>query len=291
MNTSLIRRVRMLVVSIAGLCMLALFAACAGVPTTTTTNANGTTTTSAQITGTVQSVNTSANSATLNVNGQQVTVSGLTAQQIATLQSQINKNFTIQVTQTGQNAYNINSGTEPVENNDNGTPEANTNTSNGTNEPGSINFIGKVQSINANTLVVTTPDGNTLTLGLNTLTQRDENLNGGPSVGQPVKVKAVSNPDGSLLASKLDVVKADDQADTVKMNTVDYAGVTTSTVGSDNVIHFKVGSKSYSYNINTTTQLKDFANSQAIAANQQVKVEVLFNGSNGSVTKVENGNN
>lgn len=294
MNTMLLKHVRTLVMSLAGLCLIALFAACAGVPTTTTTNANGTTTTSAQVTGTVQSVNASAGSATLNANGQQVTVSGLTAQQIATLQSQIGKTFTIQVTQTGTNAYNINSNTEPVENNENGTPVANTNngtnTNTGINVPGSIDFIGKVQSINANTLVVTTPKGETLTMSLNTLTKRDENLNGGPSVGQQIQVKAMTNPDGSLLASKLALVKAEDQANTVKMNTVDYAGVTTSAVGSDNVIRFKVGSKSYNYSLNANTQVKEFLNAQAIGANQPVKVEVLFNGSNGTVTQIDNGN-
>jgi hypothetical protein len=75
------------------------------------------------------------------------------------------------------------------------------------------------------------------------------------------------------------------------LNTVDYQGVTTSAVGSDRVIHFGVGSKSYSFSIGSTADLSDFNNNaQAVQANQSVKVEVLFSGSTGTVVKVSNAN-
>jgi hypothetical protein len=66
--------------------------------------------------------------------------------------------------------------------------------------------------------------------------------------------------------------------------------VTTSAVGSDNVVHFQVGKKPYSYAIVNGAKVKDFASAQAISANQHVKVEVQFNGSNGSITQIKSDN-
>ncbi|HZR44464.1 MAG TPA: hypothetical protein VFB12_30400, partial [Ktedonobacteraceae bacterium] len=63
-----------------------------------------------------------------------------------------------------------------------------------------------------------------------------------------------------------------------------------STVGADNVIHFKVGNKDYSFTSGPTTQMEDFANNQGIASNQSIKVDVQYNGSAATVLKVGNGN-
>src|SRR5947207_7848684 len=112
MKKFLSHHMRLLIGSICGLCMIVLFTACAGV--STTTNANGATATN--LTGSVQSVNAGAHSVVLNIGGQQVTVSGLTDQEVTTLQDQTGKSFTMQVTPNGTNNYTINSGTNPQEN-------------------------------------------------------------------------------------------------------------------------------------------------------------------------------
>lgn len=295
MKKSLLNYVRPLIVCFTGLCIIVFFAACSGVATTTDANGNQT----GQLQGKVLTVDANAHSATFLVNGQQVTVNDLTAQQITTLQTQQGKTFTLQVTSTGQNTYTVKTNTD-IQVSDNPAPTATsatnaqpTTTNNPpatTNSaPGTLDFIGKVQSINASSVTITMPNGEAIPMAINALTEREHFLNGQPTVGQQVKVDSYTNPDGSFTAKKLDIVKPDDQADTFKMNTVDFKGVTTSAIGGDNVLHFNVGTKSYSFALNSTTRLKDFVNAQSIAANQPVKVEVLFTGSNGSVTKVENG--
>ncbi len=288
MKQFLLKRISPLAVGVFALFAMLLFSACAGVATTT--NANGTTTST--LTGSVVSVNSSAHSVTLNVGGQQFTVSGLTDQQITALQSQIGKTYSIQATQTGSNAYTIAANTDPVEN-DTATPGVAATqpaSATGVKEPGSISFIGKLQSMSSSSAVVAMPNGDSLTIALTAQTDRSD-LVGQPAQGQSIKVEATANTDGSFMATKLGTVKADDLADTTKMNTVDFAGVTTSAVGSDNVIRFAVGNKSYSFTLSPTTEVKSFASAQAIGANQAVKVEVLFNnGANGTVIKVDNAN-
>jgi hypothetical protein len=274
---------------------MVLFSACAGVATST--NPNGTTTNS--VTGTVQSVNATDHSITLSVGGQQVKVSGLTDAQVSSLQSQVGKTYTVQVTSTGNNDYTINSGTNPQAVNDNTaaattaaattttTQPQNNDAPQGVNEPGTIQFIGKVQSINANNITVVMPNGDAIPMSLGVQTDRNDFVNGQPGVNQQIKAEAVTNFNGSFLAKKLSALKSDDQFDQTKLNTVDFSGFTTSAVGSDNVVHIKVGNKSYNFTINGTTQLKHVANVQSIATNQPVKVEVLYNGASSNLTKLE----
>ena len=104
-------RVQMAVLCIVGLVLMVLVTACAGVGSTSTGGA-------ITIRGTLISVNTSQHSATVNVNGQQVTVSGLTDQQVADLQPQVGKTYSLQVTGSG-NSYTIvpNSTLQPSETN------------------------------------------------------------------------------------------------------------------------------------------------------------------------------
>lgn len=277
----------MFIVIIGTLLMMMLFTACQGLATTGT---NG----GATITGQVQSVNGAAHSVTLNVNGQQVTVSGLTDQQIALLQSQQGKKFTIQGTQTGTNTYTISTNTQPQEN-DNATPEVtsntpeNTNNNDAVNEPGSINFIGTVQSTSSSSITVRMPDGQGLSMNIVNGQTDMQDLNGAQvSGGQRVKVTASANPDGSFTISKLAFPKSDETQD---QNTVKYQGVTTSAVGADNILNFKVGNKSFSFPIATGADLKDFNfNAHAISSNLPIKAKVNFNGSTGTVQSVDNGN-
>ncbi|HWS83797.1 MAG TPA: hypothetical protein VN207_06010, partial [Ktedonobacteraceae bacterium] len=170
MNKFLTGRVQMFIVGICSVFMMMLFSACQGfaIPGT-----NGTTG-SATLIGQVQSVNASAHSVTLTVNGQQLTVNGLTDQQVALLQSQQGKRYSIQVTQAGTNTYTISTNTQPQETDSatpgvvNTTPENNApeNTNNGVNEPGTVEFEGKVQSVNNNNITVGLPNGEGLSMNI-----------------------------------------------------------------------------------------------------------------------------
>ena len=271
---------RHFVMGIAILALMALFTACAGVGTN---GANGNLT----VSGSVVSVNPQNHSVTLNINGQQKTISGLSDQEIALLQGQAGKMYAIQVTQNSDGSYEIVTGTNPTEEN---TPETgntpSTNDTPATNEPGSISFTGTVQSVSTNSIVVSMPDGRSLTMSI-VNGQTDESDFNGQQItkGQLIQVDATANTDGSFLATKL---KQADSAD----NVVDFQGVTTSAVGSDHVIHFAVGNKGFSYAIGSNADLGDFnGNAQSIGNNASVKVEVTFNGAAGSVTKVSNANN
>jgi hypothetical protein len=280
MKKSTFNRLHLLIICVCSLFVMILFSACAGVAGTGTTT-NGTTT----IVGSIQSVNASTHSVVLTVSGQQYTISNLTDQQISALQSQVGKVYSIQVT-NNNGIYTINTGTNPQQD-DNGTPGINNDQPTGTNEPGKISYLGKVLNANSSSLTAALPNGQSLTMNLNAQTDQGD-LNGAAvSTGQVLKVEATANTYGSFTATKLSLTDNGDLQNTTKLNTVDFKGVTTSAVGSDNVIHFNIGNKSFAYTINSSTELKNLANAQAIANNQPVKVEVLFNGSNANVIKVE----
>jgi hypothetical protein len=272
--------VKQIVVSIAALVLMIMFTACAGVGTTTS---NGVT--NLTLSGSVVSVNPTNHSVTLNVNGQTKTISGIPDNAISNLQSQIGKFYSIQVTQNSDGSYSIESGT-------NVTPEANetpnTNETSSVNEPGSIDFIGNVQSVNSSSIVVKLPDGSTLPMSIVTGQSDLSKFNGAlPSVNQVVKVSATAN-NGSFTATDL---KPTDAGDLQDQNTATFQGVTTQAVGSDRLIHFTVGNRSFSFAIAPTAELKDFSgNAQSIASGTSVKVKVLYNGTSGSALDVSNNN-
>ncbi|MGZ3626127.1 MAG: hypothetical protein ACXVDN_00465, partial [Ktedonobacteraceae bacterium] len=152
-------------------------------------------------------------------------------------------------------------------------------------EPGSIDFIGSVQSANSSSVVVKMPDSSTLTLVVNSQTDLSK-LNGSlPNVNQIVKVSATAS-NGNFIATEL---KPTDSGDLQDQNTVTFQGVTTQAVGSDRVIHFAVGNRSFSFPIISTAELKDFnGNAQSIANAASVKVQVQFNGTSGTALDVSN---
>ena len=282
-------RVHMLIVGIGSLFIMMMFTACQGLAIPGTNGTSG----SATLTGQVQSVNASVHSATFSVNGQQITINGLTDQQVSLLQSQQSKTFSIQGIQTGTNTYTISTNTQPQEN-DNATPgvtsNAPENPNNGVNEPGTINFIGMVRSTSNGTITVGMPDGQELSMNIvNGLTDLGDLSDLLPSISQLVKVTAVANTtDGSFTVSKLDLAKPGEVQD---QYTVKYQGFTTTMVGADNKLNFKVGNKSFSFPIVTGADLKDFNfNAQNISNNSPIKAKVVFNGSSGTVVSVDNGN-
>jgi len=273
---------------IAGLVlMMLLISACAGV---TGTSGSGN---SVSITGTVQSVDTANDTVTLSVQGQALTIKGLNATQLSAIQSQVGKVYTITATQNSDGSYTITTGTTPINDDntqgvsqgivtattDDGTPDVN--------EPGSIAFIGKVQSVTNSSLVVAMPSGQNLSMSIVNGQTDMKDLNGSlPSVGQLIKVEASTNTNGTFMATRLSVADSGDLQD---QNLVKYQGLTTSAVGTDHILHLKVGNQSLTFTISSSADLGDFNNNaQSITSNQSVKVEVLYQGSTSIVQKVSN---
>ena len=281
----LIHRFPIIVVCAVSILFMALFAACSGVAVPTTNSPS-------TVTGTIKSVDTTNGSVTLTVNGQDVTINGLSSAQAAQLQSQVGKTYSITAVQNSDGSYTISTGSNTITiavGTPAGiqTPGSNGAGSAGVPVAGTISFIGKVQNSSSNNIVVSLPDGSTLSLAINTQTDQSD-FNGTPVAGgATIKVDANANTDGSYTATKLGSTDQSDLSNPTKLNTVEYHGVTTSGVGSDNKLNFTVGNKSYSFAIGSGADLSDFNNNaQGIQANQMVKVTVLFSGSNGSITKV-----
>jgi hypothetical protein len=263
------------VFSVVSLVIMILFAACSGVGTPVT----GTT-----LSGTITSVDAAHHSVTITSGGQSYTITGLTDQEIQVLSTQINKVYTIHVTQNSDGSYTLTSGTEPTPGAEPETPGANNATPSTSTGVGSISFTGPVQSASASSLTVKLPDNSTITMGINASTDQSD-LNGAQLTnGQLVKIEA-NAANGSFTATK---IKHADNSD----NIVDFQGQTTQAVGSDNVLHFSVGGHSYSYAISSTAKLDDFGgNAHSIASGASVKVEVMFTGTTGSITKIRNVSN
>jgi hypothetical protein len=140
-----------------------------------------------------------------------------------------------------------------------------------------------MSALSVNSIVVSMPDGNTLSMNVTSQTDLSDFDGDLPEVGDRVKVEAIANADGSFTAAKL----SHEQPNDPDINVITYQGVTTSAVGADDVIHFKVGLKSYSFTIPSSADLEDFnGNAQAIQANQVVNVKVEFNESEGTLLKV-----
>jgi hypothetical protein len=278
MKTSVLRHV---VISIAILVLMVLFSACSGL-------GNGQST----VTGSI--VSASNGTVVVSVNGQQQTIKNVPANVIQLLQSQVGKTYTMQVTTNSDGSFSIVGGSNPVLDNNEGTPTTNDTPSTNdtpttdtptTNEPGTIQFYGTVQSAGNNSLVVTMPNSGTLSFTTNGSTDLKDWNNGLPSVGTHVKVQVTANSDGSFTATKVGNV---DAANT-DTNQAQYTGVTTAAVGSDHMLHFAVGNKSFSYAIASNADLSAFNGS--IPSGAHVSVTVLFNGSTGSVTQVGNSGN
>jgi hypothetical protein len=269
--------VKQIVVGIAALVLMIMFTACAGVGAST---GNGLT--NLTFSGSVVSVDVAHHSVTLNVNGQTKTINNIPDNVISNLQNQVGKFYSMQVTQNSNGTYSIQSGTN-VTPEANETPESNQTAS--VNEPGSIDFIGSVQSANSSNVVVKMPDSSTLALVVNGQTDLSKFNGSLPNAGQTVKVSATAS-NGSFIATDL---KPTDSGDLQNQSTVTFQGVTTNAVGTDRVIHFTVGNRSFSYPIASTADLKDFnGNAQSIANAASVKVKVQFNGISGTAIDVSN---
>lgn len=280
---------RKFALSALGLTLLILFTACAGI---------GSTGSITSITGTITSVDAAHHSVTLNVSGQSYTVSGLSDQEVQSLQSQVGKTYAIQVTQNSDGSFSLTVGTNPTLANNQTpgvneppeateTPEAGE-TPSATNGTDSISFIGPVQNASSSSLTTKLPDGSSFTVTLNVQTDLSD-LNGTQlHTGQTVKVDALASANG-FVAEKIKLADAGDQADA---NIIDFQGHATQAVGSDHVLHFTVGNHTFSYAMSSSADLSDFGgNAGAITGGTAVKVKVQFTGTTGSIIKVSNASN
>ena len=261
-------------VCVIGLLLMLLFTACAGVSSSNSTGSQST-----KITGTIVSVNPAQHTAVLNVNGQQITINGLTDQEAQTLLTQVGKVATVQVNGTGNSVTIDPNSTLEVDT----TPSSNETPSAGQTpiptqpstsfHPGGISFIGPVKSINSSSLVMSAPNGQSYSMAITPQTDLSAYNGSRPTVNSSVNMDAVINPDGSFTATILKPAQAGDP----DLNVIAYTGITTSAVGADRIIHFAVGTKSYTYTIPTTADLSDFGgNAQAIGNTVSVKVKVLY---------------
>lgn len=270
--------VRYAVISVAILVVMVLFSACSGL-------GNGQTT----LTGSI--VSASNGTVVINVNGSQDTIKNVPANIIQLLQNQVGKVYTVTVNTNSDGSFSIVSGTNVTADNDQGTPTVDeTSTTNetntpetGTNEPGTMTFFGHVQSQGSNSLVVTMPTGGTLSFTTNGATDLKDWNNTLPGVGANVKVEVTANSDGSFTATKVGNVDVKDDATQAQ-----YTGVTTAAIGSDHILHFRVGNQNFNFSIAPTADLGDInGNLQAVQNGANIKVTVQFNGSNGSVIKLD----
>jgi hypothetical protein len=157
--------------------------------------------------------------------------------------------------------------------------------SQGTPVPGQIAFIGPVQSVSSSSIRVKLPNGEALTASIVNGQTDLSDFNGSlPGQGQTVKITVNANTDGSFTALK---IKTTDSGDTANQNIITFDGVVTSTVGSDHVLHFRVGTQDFSVPLGAATDLSDFQNNdQGIGNNQAIEVKVQVQGSTVTVLKV-----
>lgn len=138
---------------------------------------------------------------------------------------------------------------------------------------GGISFIGPVKSITSSSMAMSAPNGQTYTMAITAQTDRSAYGGNLPAVGASVDMDSMINPDGSLTATILKPARQGDP----DLNVIAYTGITTSAVGTDHVIHFTAGIKSYTFTIPPTANLSDFGgNPQAIGNNAAVKVKVQY---------------
>jgi hypothetical protein len=138
---------------------------------------------------------------------------------------------------------------------------------------GGISFIGPVKSITSSSLVMSAPNGQTFTMAINAQTDRSAYGGSLPTVGASVNMDSIINPDGSYTATILKPAQPGDP----DLQVIAYTGITTNAVGADRVLHFTVGTKSYTFTIPATADLSDFnGNAQSIANNMTVKVKVQY---------------
>lgn len=152
--------------------------------------------------------------------------------------------------------------------------------------PGTLVFYGTVRQVSASSITVAMPDGHDLVMNVvSGRTDLSRCGNALPRLGQVIEAHATATSNGNFTANSLAFADMLDQHERAQ---VEYHGATTSAVGSDNVLHFQVGTMRFSFPINSTAHLDDFNHhAQSIGAHQQIDAHVRFQGVNGTVIEVD----
>lgn len=263
---------RKFLVSILGLVAMVIFTACSGGAAT-----HGSPDT---VSGQLTAVNAANHSVTISSSGQPYTITGLSNQAIAALQTQIGKTYTVQVTLKGNGNYRITEGTQLRPEKEQ-MLQSNRSPSSGM-KLDNISFVGPIQNISNSSLEMKLPDGTTLTMAINAETDQSDLKGVQLSSGQTVEVEANVNDDGSFTATEIEHASSNDD-----ISVVEYEGKTTRAVGSDNILHFSVGTHNYSYAISPTVKLKDINESvHSITSGTRIEAEVRFAETTGNVIKI-----
>lgn len=252
-------------VCVVGLTLMVLITACAGGSGSTTT-----------VTGAITSVDAIHHTATLKVGGQSITIEGLTDQQVAALKGQVGKTYTIEVTQNSDGTYAIVAGSSLTEEETAcvNEPSAHETQPPGVNEPGNISFIGKVQHVRNNSIMVSLPDGSDLSMAIVKGQTTLEGFNGAlPSEGQLIKVKTTANADGRFTATELIPTTSDDLQ---QQTSAQFQGVTTSAVGCDNIIHLRIGNHDFRFTLSSSADQELNGHAQSIGSNEPVGVNAQY---------------
>lgn len=281
-------------VVVSACCVLLGVSACTGIPrdpgmqaASTGTAVAGRSSPVIYISGTVQSVDPVGHSAFLLISGQQITINGLTDEQINYLRSSQGSVLTVQANQTASNTYTIATGSTMMLG-ASPTPVLVAGPGNGpaTSVSGTIEFVGSVLNANNNNITVRMPDNQGLQMSmLNGQTDIEDFQGRQPAVGQMVKVKAMTMPDGTFQAASLDIANTDDLQ---RLNVVEYKGAFSGIAGSNNQFSIHIGNRNFTFPVGAGINLNDLhLNMQPSGSNLFMKIEVAFNGASGSIVQIE----
>ncbi|MBO0777631.1 MAG: hypothetical protein J2P37_02275 [Ktedonobacteraceae bacterium] len=272
---------------VSGCVVMLLVSACQGIdglnmlgnPSTSTVNGN----TNMYISGTIQSVNVREHSAILVVNGQRLTVSGLTDEQVSVMGANQGRSLTLQVRQVGVDSYTVATG-GAAEIDPTATPAvASASTDGAASVAGSIEYVGTVLSADSDNVTVRMPDGQGLPMRV--IRGQDGFHRSWPAVGQVVRVKTIAMSDGTFQATQLQLADSDDVRN---QDIVKYRGLLNSVSGSDKMYSIRVGKKEFRFPLDLEVDL-DFFHMRIVPKlnNVMVKAEVVFDGDAASIVKVE----
>lgn len=148
--------------------------------------------------------------------------------------------------------------------------------------PGSIAFIGKVQNIDGSNTTLIMPNGEALPVIIDTTVTPLEVL-AQVQPGQTVKAQAFAKKDGSFVSRTLDRVDSSGGSD---QRIIDFIGMTTQTISSNDTLYFRVGARDFSATITAKTSFDDFGQAKNVKARQPIDVEIEYDGSNGTVISI-----
>ncbi|HEX9038536.1 MAG TPA: hypothetical protein VF808_16250 [Ktedonobacterales bacterium] len=153
---------------------------------------------------------------------------------------------------------------------------------------GSLEFYGRVRSVDGDSIAVGMPDGEILTIDvIPGQTDLAHNGHAMPVKGELIKAYASARHDGSFAA--VEIGRAS-RARRYNLALATYRGITTGAVRGDRLLHLQVGLMTFTFPISASAALSDFdERAQSIEAGDHVAVEVEFDGTRGTAVAVMRG--